>query len=131
MKSLFYLTKEELEERGLTREESEKLANFIADAKKGVLNFPYKKKDGTLRQAVGTINVSVIKDHPNVLIDEFELEYLEDIFETEDIPEGTVPFDTNLVQDLKILYYDIEQRSIRSFTSGNLISWELEVDKDE
>ena len=120
MKSLFYLTKEELEERGLTREESEK----------GVLNFSYKKKDGTLRQAVGTINVSVIKDHPNVLIDEFELEYLEDIFETEDIPEGTVPFDTNLVQDLKILYYDIEQRSIRSFTSGNLISWELEVEED-
>ena len=76
MKSLFYLTKEELEERGLTREE------------------------------------------------------LEDIFETEDIPEGTVPFDTNLVQDLKILYYDIEQRSIRSFTSGNLISWELEVEED-
>ena len=57
MKSLFYLTKEELEERGLTREESEKLANFISDAKKGVLNFSYKKKDGTLRQAVGTINV--------------------------------------------------------------------------
>ena len=45
MKSLFYLTKEELEERGLTREESEKLANFISDAKKGVLNFSYKKKD--------------------------------------------------------------------------------------
>ena len=104
MKSLFYLTKEELEERGLTREESEKLASFISDAKKCVLNFSYKKKDGTIRQAVGTINVSVIKDHPNVLIDEFELEYLEDIFETEDIPEGTVPFDKNLVQDLKTLY---------------------------
>lgn len=131
MKSLFYLTKEELEERGLTREESEKLASFILDAKKGVLNFSYKKKDGTIRQAVGTINVSVIKDHPNVLIEEFELEYLEDLFDTEGIPAGTVPFDTNLVQDLKILYYDIEQRSIRSFTSGNLISWELEVDEDE
>ena len=125
MKSMFYLTKEELYERGLSLEEAEKLANFISDAKKSTLKFTYKKKDGTIRNAVGTINVSVIKEHPNVLIDEFELEYLEDIFENEELPEGSVPFDTNLVQELKVLYYDLEQNAIRSFYSNNLISWEF------
>ena len=49
MKSLFYLTKEELEERGLTKEESEKLASFISDAKKGVLNFSYKNNPSSSR----------------------------------------------------------------------------------
>lgn len=125
MRSMFYLTKEELIERGLPPEGAEKVANFISDAKKGVLSFVYKKVDGNIRNAVGTINVSVIKEHPNVLIDEFELEYLEDIFETEELPEGSVPFDTDLVRELKVLYYDIEQNAIRSFNSSNLISWEF------
>ena len=125
MKSMFYLTKEELIERGLPPEGAEKVASFISDAKKGILSFVYKKVDGTIRNAVGTINVSAIKEHPNVLIDEFELEYLEDIFETEELPEGSVPFDTDLVRELKVLYYDIEQNAIRSFNSSNLISWEF------
>ena len=97
MKSMFYLTKEELIERGLPPEGAEKVANFISDAKKGVLS----------------------------VVDEFELEYLEDIFETEELPEGSVPFDTDLVRELKVLYYDIEQNAIRSFNSSNLISWEF------
>ena len=66
---------------------------------KGVVNFKYKKKNGEIRDAKGTLNVEIMGE--------------------ENTPKGT-GYD---IVDTNIRYYDLNSEGWRSFIAENLIEW--------
>lgn len=92
-----------------TREQKEKFIKMekfevnINDFKnalhKGVVNFKYKKKNGEIRDAKGTLNVEIMGE--------------------ENTPKGT-GYD---IVDTNIRYYDLNSEGWRSFIAENLIEW--------
>lgn len=92
-----------------TREQKEKFIKMekfevnINDFKnalhKGVVNFKYKKKNGEIRDAKGTLNVEIMGE--------------------ENTPKGT-GYD---IVDTNIRYYDLNSEGWRSFIAENLIKW--------
>ena len=92
-----------------TREQKEKFIKMekfevnINDFKnalhKGVVNFKYKKKNGEIRDAKGTLNVEIMGE--------------------ENTPKGT-GYD---IVDTNIRYYDLNSEGWRSFIVENLIEW--------
>lgn len=74
--------------------------NFKEALRKGSVEFSYTKKDGSVRNAKGTLNVSVMGE--------------------ENAPSGT---GQNLGPDNQVRYYDLNSKGWRSFLSENLISW--------
>ena len=92
-----------------TREQKEKFIKMekfevnINDFKnalhKGVVNFKYKKNNGEIRDAKGTLNVEIMGE--------------------ENTPKGT-GYD---IVDTNIRYYDLNSEGWRSFIAENLIEW--------
>lgn len=75
------------------------IANFKNALRNGVVNFKYKKKNGEIRDAKGTLNIEVMgKDNA---------------------PKGT-GYD---ICDENIRYYDLNSEGWRSFIPENLIEW--------
>ena len=66
---------------------------------KGVVNFKYKKKNGEIRDAKGTLNIDVMGE--------------------DNAPKGT-GYD---IVDTNIRYYDLNSEGWRSFIAENLIEW--------
>ena len=67
----------------------------------GKVKFSYTKKDGSVRDAVGTLNI--------------------DIMGKENTPKGT----GYEIMDSNIRYYDLNSEGWRSFIVDNLISWSI------
>lgn len=92
-----------------TREQKEKfikmekfevnINDFKNALRKGVVNFKYKKKNGEIRDAKGTLNVEIMGE--------------------ENTPKGT-GYD---IVDTNIRYYDLNSEGWRSFIVENLIEW--------
>ena len=92
-----------------TREQKEKfikmekfevnINDFKNALRKGVVNFKYKKKNGEIRDAKGTLNVEIMGE--------------------ENTPKGT-GYDN---VDTNIRYYDLNSEGWRSFIAENLIEW--------
>lgn len=92
-----------------TREQKEKfikmekfevnINDFKNALRKGVVNFKYKKKNGEIRDAKGTLNVEIMGE--------------------ENTPKGT-GYD---IVDTNIRYYDLNSEGWRSFIAENLIEW--------
>lgn len=92
-----------------TREQKEKfikmekfevnINDFKNALRKGVVNFKYKKKNGEIRDAKGTLNVEIMGE--------------------ENTPKGT-GYD---IVDTNIRYYDLNSEGWRSFITENLIEW--------
>ena len=92
-----------------TREQKEKfikmekfevnINDFKNALRKGVVNFKYKKKNGEIRDAKGTLNVEIMGE--------------------ENTPKGT-GYD---IIDTNIRYYDLNSEGWRSFIAENLIEW--------
>lgn len=92
-----------------TKEQKEKFINMetkevnINEFKKalhnGVVEFKYKKKNGEIRDAKGTLNI--------------------DIMGEDNAPKGT-GYD---IVDTNIRYYDLNSEGWRSFITENLIEW--------
>ena len=92
-----------------TREQKEKfikmekfevnINDFKNALRKGVVNFKYKKKNGEIRDAKGTLNVEIMGE--------------------ENAPKGT-GYD---IVDTNIRYYDLNSEGWRSFIAENLIEW--------
>ena len=92
-----------------TREQKEKfikmekfevnINDFKNALRKGVVNFKYKKKNGEIRDAKGTLNVGIMGE--------------------ENTPKGT-GYD---IVDTNIRYYDLNSEGWRSFIAENLIEW--------
>ena len=66
---------------------------------KGVVNFKYKKKNGEIRDAKGTLNIEIMGE--------------------KNTPKGT-GYD---IVDTNIRYYDLNSEGWRSFIAENLIEW--------
>ena len=73
--------------------------DFKNALRKGVVNFKYKKKNGEIRDAKGTLNVEIMGE--------------------ENTPKGT---GCDIV-DTNIRYYDLNSEGWRSFIAENLIEW--------
>lgn len=92
-----------------TREQKEKfikmekfevnINDFKNALRKGVVNFKYKKKNGEIRDAKGTLNAEIMGE--------------------ENTPKGT-GYD---IVDTNIRYYDLNSEGWRSFIAENLIEW--------
>ncbi len=67
----------------------------------GKVKFSYTKKDGSVRDAVGTLNI--------------------DVMGKENTPKGT----GYEIMDSNIRYYDLNSEGWRSFIVDNLISWSI------
>ena len=67
----------------------------------GKVKFSYNKKDNSIRDAVGTLNI--------------------DVMGKENEPKGT-GYETT---DSNIRYYDLNSKGWRSFIVDNLINWEI------
>ena len=67
----------------------------------GKVKFSYTKKDNSIRDAVGTLNI--------------------DVMGKENEPKGT----GYEITDSNIRYYDLNSEGWRSFIVDNLISWEI------
>lgn len=67
----------------------------------GKVKFSYTKKDGSIRDAVGTLNI--------------------DVMGKENEPKGT----GYEIMDSNIRYYDLNSEGWRSFIVDNLISWSI------
>ena len=92
-------TKEQ-KEKFIKMEKFEVNINDFKNAlRKGVVNFKYKKKNGEIRDAKGTLNVEVMGE--------------------ENTPKGT-GYD---IVDTNIRYYDLNSEGWRSFIAENLIEW--------
>ena len=97
------------EHKEATREQKEKfikmekfevnINDFKNALRKGVVNFKYKKKNGEIRDAKGTLNVEIMGE--------------------ENTPKGT-GYD---IVDTNIRYYDLNSEGWRSFIAENLIEW--------
>ena len=92
-------TKEQ-KEKFIKMEKFEVNINDFKNAlRKGVVNFKYKKKNGEIRDAKGTLNVEIMGE--------------------ENTPKGT-GYD---IVDTNIRYYDLNSEGWRSFIAENLIEW--------
>jgi len=85
--------------------ENKELVNYMvfelkAKMQKGEVKFKYTKKNGEIRDALGTLNVDVIGK--------------------ENAPSGT----GKQVPENQIRYYDLNSKGWRSFIADNLISFE-------
>lgn len=67
----------------------------------GKVKFSYTKKDNSIRDAIGTLNI--------------------DVMGKENEPKGT-GYETT---DSNIRYYDLNSKGWRSFIINNLINWEI------
>ena len=98
-----------IEYKEATREQKEKfikmekfevnINDFKNALRKGVVNFKYKKKNGEIQDAKGTLNVKMMGE--------------------ENTPKGT-GYD---IVDTNIRYYDLNSEGWRSFIAENLIEW--------
>jgi len=75
--------------------------NFKNALHKGTVEFKYKKKDGSIRDAIGTLNI--------------------DIMGNENAPIGS----GYNVSDTNVRYYDLNSKGWRSFVCDNLIEWKV------
>ena len=75
------------------------ITNFKNALHKGIVEFKYKKKNGEIRSAKGTLNI--------------------DIMGEDNAPKGT---GYDIVDD-NIRYYDLNSEGWRSFIPENLIEW--------
>ena len=93
-------TTREQKEKFIKMEKFEVNINDFKNAlRKGVVNFKYKKKNGEIRDAKGTLNVEIMGE--------------------ENTPKGT-GYD---IVDTNIRYYDLNSEGWRSFIAENLIEW--------
>ena len=117
----YYLTKDDLLKLGVSEEQVEVFDNFFCNAKKGEVNFSYLNQDGDERSTRGTLSVSCLKEHPDIILDNFEMEYLEDLFTpTELVEGGYYPF-TGSSSETTIVYFDTEFAGLRSLDIKSLI----------
>ena len=79
---------------------AEQINEFKQSLQSGVVNFEYQKKDGTARQAIGTLCESIIIEKG-----------------------GNMPKGTGETPDNTIPYWDIEKCSWRSCLKDNLTGW--------
>ena len=75
------------------------IQNFKNALHKGIVEFKYKKKDGSIRDAKGTLNI--------------------DVMGNENAPTGS----GHNVSDANIRYYDLNSNGWRSFIYNNLLEW--------
>ena len=77
------------------------ISEFKKALHEGKVKFSYVKKDGSIIDAVGTLNI--------------------DVMGKENVPKGT-GYETT---DSNIRYYDLNSEGWRSFIVDNLINWEI------
>ena len=92
-------TKEQKEKFLKMEQEVVNIENFKEALRKGVVEFKYRKKNGEIRDAKGTLNIDVMGE--------------------ENAPKGT-GYD---IVDTNIRYYDLNSEGWRSFIAENLIEW--------
>ncbi len=92
-------TKEQKEKFIMAEVKEVNIANFKNALHKGVVEFTYKKKNGEIRSAKGTLNIEVMGE--------------------DNAPKGT---GYDIVDD-NIRYYDLNSEGWRSFIPENLIEW--------
>lgn len=92
-------TKEQKEKFIMTEAKEVNIANFKNALHKGVVEFKYKKKNGEIRSARGTLNIEVMGE--------------------DNAPKGT----GYEITDDNIRYYDLNSEGWRSFIPENLIEW--------
>ena len=85
---------------GLDKIKDTNIQNFKNALHNGVVNFKYTKKDGSIREAKGTLNI--------------------DIMGEENAPSGTSNMN---ISDSTIRYFDLNSNGWRSFVTFNLIEW--------
>lgn len=66
----------------------------------GIVEFSYTKKDGSIREARGTTNINILREHSAE-------------------PKGTTEYQLN---NQVIRYFDLDSEGWRSFCINNLIS---------
>ena len=76
------------------------IQNFKNALHKGIVEFKYKKKDGSIRDAKGTLNINIMGE--------------------ENAPSGTSNMN---ISDSTIRYFDLNSNGWRSFVTLNLIEW--------
>lgn len=117
----FYLTKDDLLKLGVSEEQVEVFDDFFCKAKKGEVEFSYFNKDGDERSTCGTLSISCLKGHPSIILDNFEVNYLEDLLTpTEFVEDSYYPF-TGSSSETTILYFDTEFAGLRSLDIKSLI----------
>ena len=92
-------TKEQKEKFIMAEVKEVNIANFKNALHKGVVEFKYKKKNGEIRSAKGTLNIDVMGE--------------------DNAPKGT----GYEITDDNIRYYDLNSEGWRSFIPENLIEW--------
>jgi len=92
-------TKEQKEKFIMAEVKEVNIVNFKNALHKGVVEFKYKKKNGEIRSAKGTLNIEVMGE--------------------DNAPKGT---GYEIVDD-NIRYYDLNSEGWRSFIPENLIEW--------
>ncbi len=92
-------TKEQREKFIMAEVKEVNIANFKNALHKGIVEFKYKKKNGEIRSAKGTLNIEVMGE--------------------DNAPKGT---GYDIVDD-NIRYYDLNSEGWRSFIPENLIEW--------
>ena len=92
-------TKEQKEKFIMAEVKEVNIVNFKNALHKGVVEFKYKKKNGEIRSAKGTLNIEVMGE--------------------DNAPKGT---GYDIVDD-NIRYYDLNSEGWRSFIPENLIEW--------
>lgn len=92
-------TKEQKEKFIMAEVKEVNIANFKNALHKGVVEFKYKKKNGEIRSAKGTLNIEVMGE--------------------DNAPKGT----GYEIMDSNIRYYDLNSEGWRSFIVDNLIEW--------
>jgi len=91
---------EEQKEKFIMAEVKEvNIVNFKNALHKGIVEFKYKKKNGEIRDAKGTLNIDVMGE--------------------DNAPKGT----GYEITDSNIRYYDLNSEGWRSFIVDNLIEW--------
>ena len=92
-------TKEQKEKFIMAEVKEVNIANFKNALHKDIVEFKYKKKNGEIRSAKGTLNIEVMGE--------------------ENTPKGT----GYEITDNNIRYYDVNSGGWRSFIIENLIEW--------
>lgn len=89
---------------GLTENEAEKVLTLESEMLKRAVKFQYRKKDGTVRDAEGTLNT--------------------DLMELEDGSLWTPKGEARPCPDSNLRYFDLEAHNWRSLIVNNLIAVE-------
>ena len=84
---------------GLDKIKDTNIQNFKNELHKGIVEFKYKKKDGSIRDAKGTLNINIMGN--------------------ENAPTSS----GHNVSDTNIRYYDLNSNGWRSFIYNNLLEW--------